>query len=76
MTTPNGDVETFHKEDAWHNEVTGDTGVKGSYPTKAEAVDAGRDLAQSLAVEHIIKNVNGQISERNSYGNDPRDVKG
>lgn len=73
---PNGDVETFHKDDAWHNQVTGDAGVKGSYPTKAEAVEAGRDLARSLEVEHIIKNENGRIAERNSYGNDPRDVKG
>lgn len=73
---PNGDVETFHQDGEWFNRVTGRTDVEGSHRTKAEAVEAGRDLARALEVEHIIKNENGQIAERNSYGNDPRDVKG
>lgn len=47
---PNGDVETFHEDDAWHNQVTGHAKVEGSYSTKAEAVDAGRDLAQTLGL--------------------------
>lgn len=34
----------------------------------------GRDEAQPHKVEHIIKNENGQIAERNSYGHDPRNV--
>jgi len=27
-------------------------------------------------VEHLIQNRDGQVSERNSYGSDPRRVKG
>lgn len=74
---PTGDVETFHKDDAWHNRVTGEASNTGSsYRTKTAAVEAGRDLARERKVEHIIKNENGQIAERNSYGNDPRGVKG
>ena len=74
---PNGDVETFPEDGAWHNRVTGESStVGGSYRTKEAAVDAGRDLARDRKVEHIIKNENGQIGERNSYGNDPRDVQG
>lgn len=74
---PTGDVETFHQGGAWHNRVTGAASNEGGgHRTKEEAVDAGRDLARSGKVEHIIKNENGQIAERNSYGNDPRDVKG
>ena len=42
----------------------------------AEAVEAGREEARRAKREHIIKNENGQIAERNSYGNDPRDVQG
>lgn len=74
---PNGDVETFPRGDAWFNRVTGDDAtVGGSYRTKAEAVTAGRDLARERKVEHIIKNQDGQIAERNSYGNDPRNIPG
>ena len=74
---PNGDVETFPQNDAWFNRVTGNAEtVGGSYRTKAEAVTAGRDLARQRKVEHIIKNQDGQIAERNSYGNDPRNIPG
>ncbi len=74
---PTGDVETFHQDGAWHNRVTGAASNEGgAHRTKEEAIDAGRDLARSRKVEHIIKNESGQIAERNSYGNDPRDVKG
>ncbi|WP_218681881.1 DUF2188 domain-containing protein [Microbacterium sp. BF1] len=74
---PTGDVETFPQDGAWFNRVTGESGnTGGSHRTKAEAVEAGRELARARKVEHIIKNENGQIAERNSYGNDPRDVKG
>lgn len=74
---PNGDVETFHQDGAWYNRVTGEPGNIGeSYRTQAGAAEAGRQSAVSRAVEHIIKGKDGQISERNSYGNDPRDVEG
>lgn len=74
---PIGDVETYHQYGAWYNRVTGDAAATGgSYRTKAAAVEAGRELARDRKVEHIIKNENGQIAERNSYGNDPRDSKG
>jgi len=74
---PNGDVETFPQDGTWFNRVTGEAAiVGGSFRTKAEAVDAGRDLARERQVEHIIKNEDGQIAERNSYGNDPRNIPG
>lgn len=73
---PTGDVETFPQDGAWANRITGHANVEGSHRTKVQAVEAGRELARTLKVEHIIKNENGQIAERNSYGNDPRDVKG
>jgi len=74
---PTGDVETYHREGAWHNRIEG-TGVTvpASYATKHEAVEAGREMARQRKVEHIIRNENGQIGERNSYGHDPRGVKG
>jgi hypothetical protein len=41
------------------------------FPTKAEAQQAGRETAKRDGVEHVIHNKDGQIGERNSYGNDP-----
>ena len=73
---PQGDVETFHQGDKWRNRIEGDRVLEESYPTKAEAVEAGRELARSRKVEHIIRNENGQISERSTYGKDPRDIRG
>jgi hypothetical protein len=42
------------------------------YGTKDEAEAAGRDAAQADKVEHVIKNQDGKIGSKNSYGNDPR----
>jgi hypothetical protein len=33
-------------------------------------------MAQDRAVEHTIRKIDGTIGEKNSYGNDPRNVKG
>lgn len=73
---PHGDVETFHRDGAWHNRIEGDTDVLDTHPTKVDAVAAGRDVARERKAEHIIKDENGRIAERNSYGNDPRSSKG
>ncbi len=41
------------------------------YGTKDEAEAAGRDAAQTDKLEHVIKNQDGKIGSKNSYGNDP-----
>ncbi|WP_229756513.1 DUF2188 domain-containing protein [Cnuibacter physcomitrellae] len=76
VVMPAGDVETFHQDGAWHNRVEGEKGTSSPFKTKAEAVDAGREQARRLEREHIIRNENGQIGERNSYGHDPRNIPG
>ena len=53
----------------WCNKVGGR--VSSKHKLKAEAVAAGREIARSLRVEHTIHREDGQISEKNSYGNDP-----
>ena len=35
---------------------------------------AGRDEVRSRKVEHIIRNLDGTLGERDSYGNDPREI--
>jgi hypothetical protein len=38
---------------------------------KDDAVEAGREIARRLEVEHTIHLSDGTIGEKNSYGNDP-----
>ncbi|WP_199199042.1 DUF2188 domain-containing protein [Amycolatopsis sp. CA-128772] len=71
-----GDVETYHQNGQWHNKVEGTTDVLGSHNDKTAAVQQGRELAKERKVEHFIRNMDGKIGERNSYGNDPRNIPG
>ena len=72
-----GDIETYHEDGSWKNRREGSDRAFGTgYATKDEAIAAGRDAAKADQVEHVIKNENGQIAEKNSYGNDPRNVPG
>lgn len=43
---------------------------------KITATTIGRKLAVKHRVEHTIHLKDGRIGSKNSYGNDPRDVKG
>jgi hypothetical protein len=38
---------------------------------QGDAVEAGREMARKLKVEHTIHRRDGVITEKNSYGNDP-----
>jgi hypothetical protein len=74
---PTGDVETFHKDGSWHNRIEGSgDSTFGTHKTRDEAVSAGREEARRRKVEHIIHNLDGTIGERNTYGHDPRNIKG
>jgi hypothetical protein len=65
-----GWVHTVHRDGRWVNEIEGEGQISSHY-TKDEAVSAGRDAARARRTEHVIHNLDGTISERNSYGNDP-----
>lgn len=44
--------------------------------TQKEAIDIGRELAKKNQSELLIHGQNGKIREKNSYGNDPRQILG
>lgn len=72
-----GDIEKYYDDGEWTNKREGTGRVFGAgYATKDEAVAAGRDAAKADGMEHVIRNQDGQIGEKNSYGNDPRNVPG
>lgn len=44
--------------------------------TQAEAIDAARGIARHQGTELLVHGRNGQIRERDSFGNDPYPPKG
>lgn len=58
----------------WVNQVGGK--VISEHRKKTPAIEAGRRVAIRRETEHTIHNQNGQIGQKNSYGNDPPKVKG
>ena len=73
---PKGDVETYHQGGTWKNKVEGDDSAESTHDTKDEAIQPGTGHGSLSKVEHIIKNMDGTIAERNSYCSDPRRSKG
>lgn len=71
-----GGVHTVPAEGkaGWWNKLDGK--VSSRHQFKYEAVATGRAMAKSLKVEHTIHNQDGQIAEKNSYGNDSFPPKG
>ncbi|KRC63972.1 hypothetical protein ASE12_03875 [Aeromicrobium sp. Root236] len=71
-----GNVETYFEGTEWHCRVQGDRQPFHTSDTKERAIEAGRDEARARKVEHIIKDRDGTIESKHSYGNDPRNVPG
>lgn len=71
-----GDVDTYFEDGQWKNKVEGNSRASNVHDTKKDAQAAGRDMAISRGVEHVIKKMDGTIGDKNSYGNDPRSSKG
>jgi hypothetical protein len=72
---PKSDIETYNDDSRWKNKVEGSSRASSVHQTKAAAVAAGRQMAMSRKVEHIIRKMDGTIGDRNSYGNDPRNIR-
>lgn len=59
----------------WINELWGLPQPR-VFRVKFAAVEVGKKLAKKHGAEHTIHNKDGKIGLKNSYGNDPRNVKG
>ncbi|GJG97734.1 DUF2188 domain-containing protein [Cupriavidus pauculus] len=71
----NANIHVVPAGDGWAVEVAGGGGRK-VFGTQEEAIEAGTERARRDKVELLIHGRDGQIRERNSFGHDPRDVKG
>ncbi|KAI9132597.1 DUF2188 domain-containing protein [Acaryochloris sp. CCMEE 5410] len=75
MATGNNQHIVPHSE-GWAVKSEGASRATKVTSTQQEAINIGREIAQNQASELLIHGKNGQIRERNSYGNDPFPPKG
>jgi hypothetical protein len=68
------DVHVVPQASRWGLEVNGD--IRSTHDTQEEAIEDGRRLAEQEQGELVIHGQEGQIREKDSHGNDPRDVAG
>lgn len=52
------------------------TRVTETFSTQREAINVGREIAKNQNCELVIHRSNGQIRDKDSYGNDPYPPKG
>lgn len=67
--TPNGNGK-------WQVKGAGNQKATSLHATQASAEAAAKTIAQKQGTELFIHGRNGQIRERNSYGNDPYPPRG
>lgn len=69
------DIHVVPAGNEWAVEVSGG-GERTMFFTQEEAIAAGTERAKRDKVELLIHGRDGQIRERNSFGHDPRNIKG
>ncbi len=60
----------------WAVEVEGADQPAARFDSQEEPIEAATQRAKQNKVELFIHGRDGRICERNSFGNDPRDIKG
>ena len=67
---------TPHPNGGWQVKGAGNSKATVRTNTQKEAISVARQLSKNQSSEMIIHRSNGQIREKNSYGNDPFPPKG
>tara|TARA_R100000750_G_scaffold35999_2_gene23207 strand:+ start:12423 stop:12656 length:234 start_codon:yes stop_codon:yes gene_type:complete len=60
----------------WQVKGAGNTKATKVTNTQKEAIDVAREIAKNQSSELLIHGKNGRIREKDSHGNDPRNIKG
>lgn len=64
------------RDNGWAVRGAGNNRDTSKHPTQAAAEAAAVKIAKNQGSEVVIHRPNGQIREKNSYGNDPHPPKG
>ena len=75
MRNPQVSVEP-RPDGRWAVQTDGTQRADSLHDKKTSAVSRGRELAGNKRTELLIKDENGRIAAKHSYGNDPRRTKG
>lgn len=67
---------TPHPKGGWQVKGAGNSRATVRTETQADAIKAARDIAINKGSEVVIHRPNGQIRDKNSYGNDPYPPEG
>ena len=65
-----------HKDGGWQVKGAGNQRATVKTTTQADAISRAREIAIKQKSEVVIHRPNGQIRDKNSYGNDPHPPKG
>lgn len=67
---------TPHPQGGWQVKGAGNSRATARTTTQSQAVSIAKNIAANQKSELVIHGRNGQIREKNSYGNDPYPPKG
>ncbi len=56
----------------WAVQTDGTARADSLHDRKADALTRGRELAMNKRTEFVVKNENGRIASKDSFGNDPK----
>lgn len=76
MPNNESDVHVVPEGDRWAVKRAGNEQALSMHDAQEEAAEAGRELARQEGVEFTLHGEDGQVREKDSYGNDPRDIPG
>ncbi len=67
---------TPHRDGGWQVKGVGNRKATVRTKTQSDAINIATDIAKNKQSEVVIHRRNGQIRDKNSYGNDPFPPKG
>lgn len=62
---------TPHPDGGWQVKGAGNDKATKRTDTQSQAIEKAREIAKNQGAEVVIHRPNGQIRDKNSYGNDP-----
>lgn len=69
-------VHVTKRENGWAVKTAGSEKAVKITNTQKEGIELGKSIAQNQQSELVIHGADGKIREKNSYGNDPKSIKG
>jgi hypothetical protein len=73
-TMTRGAIETFYADGRWRNRIHTVHELPQVHDTREEAAAVGRRLARSAGVDHIVRDTDGTIVQREPYDHDPHNL--